>query len=48
MTAAVTLLASEGEEHVIELPMPPIAYGAIALAILIVLLLITLSFNRDR
>lgn len=47
MTRALTLLAAE-EEHVNELPAEPWVLGVGTFALLFVLLLITLSFNRDR
>jgi hypothetical protein len=46
VVAGVTVLAAE-EPHR-ELPVPPLALGLGAFAALVVLLLITLQFNRDR
>ena len=40
------LLAAE--EHANELALEPIWFGVIAFGILLALLLITMSFNRDR
>ena len=46
LTARSVLAATE--EHVNELPAEPIVLGGGAFLILVVLLLITLQFNRDR
>jgi hypothetical protein len=45
---AVTVLAAETEHHVNELPVEPWAYGVGAFLFLMLLLVITLSFNRHR
>ena len=46
MTALAVLLATEAEER--ELPLPAEVYGGVALVVLLLLLAITMSFNRDR
>lgn len=46
MVTATTVLATE--EHVNELPLEPIWLGIGAFGVLVVLLLITLQFNRHR
>lgn len=50
MTAAARLLAESetGTQPVHELPLDPMVIGALAFAILVALLLITLSFGKDR
>lgn len=42
-----TLLANEAIHHT-ELPMHPVAYGAIVMGILLVLMVVTLSFSNVR
>lgn len=46
MTDPRIVLAAE--EHVNELPAEPWVFGLLALSVLFLLLLITLTFNRDR
>lgn len=48
MTAAAVRRAAEGESAGIDLPMEPWAYGLIAFGLLVLLLLLTLSFGKDR
>jgi hypothetical protein len=48
MTSAAARILAEGEAHSTDLPMDPWAYGVAAFAALVVLLLITLSFGKDR
>lgn len=48
MIHALTVLAAEEEHQLRELPLPPLAFGLLAFGGLVVLLLITLAFNRDR
>ena len=48
MTDAVRLLAAEGEAHTTDLPMPAWAYGVGVFAALVLLLLVTLTFGKDR
>jgi hypothetical protein len=47
MTAAVRVLA-EGEETARDLPVEPWAMGVGAFALLVVLLLVTMAFGKDR
>ena len=46
--AAVRLLAAEGEPVGRDLPVDPWVYGVGAFVLLSVLLLVTLSFGKDR
>lgn len=48
MTAAAASLLAEGASTANELPVPAWAIGAGAFAGLVVLLLITLAFGKDR
>ena len=48
MTAAAIRLLAEGTDKGRHLPLPPWAIGICAFAGLVVLLLITLSFGKDR
>lgn len=45
MIGAILATAATESEHVRELPMPPWAYGAVALAGLLGLLLVTFAFR---
>lgn len=49
-TSNVTTLASvvAAEESGIDLPMPAWVFGILAFALLVLLLLITLQFNKER
>jgi hypothetical protein len=44
----VVSLLTTGEESGIELPLDPLAIGGIAFALLVLLLLVTLTFGKDR
>ena len=46
MEALAVLVATESEHR--ELPMPAEVYGGVALVVLLLLLAVTMSFNRDR
>jgi hypothetical protein len=48
MLSALSAVATESEEHVNELPLDPIWLGLGGFGVLVALLLITLSFNRQR
>ncbi|WP_165865645.1 hypothetical protein [Vallicoccus soli] len=48
MLSALSAVAAESEEHVNELPAEPLWLGIGAFGVLLLLLLVTLSFNRQR
>ena len=47
MTAAVRVLA-QGEGQARDLPIEPWAFGVVAFVLLVVMLLVTLAFGKDR
>lgn len=48
MTSAAIRLLAQGEPHGTQLPVEPWALGVGVFAALVVLLLVTLSFGKDR
>lgn len=48
MTAAALRVLAQEREVVNELPVPPIVFGVGAFTLLVILLLITMQFNKDR
>ena len=46
MTSSLVNLAQQTEEHAAQLPMPAWLYGVIAFAILMLLLLVTVSYRN--